>query len=195
MPIRPHPDVRRRGLAPLWLLLACWVLFGAAPRDVAAQSGIDAATAVRRVKAAFLYRFVDYVEWPEAAFASAAAPVVIAVVGDDRLADELLRIVAGRTAGARPFTIRKLGGDVPATVGVHVLFRAGEGGRHPTVAAAAPVLVVGEADGALERGYTINFVLVDEHVRFDVSLGDADRRGLKLSSRLLAVAHEVVPAP
>jgi hypothetical protein len=184
-----------RGCAPLWLLLACWVLLAGTPRDATAQSGIDAATAERRVKAAFLYRFVDYVEWPEAAFASAAAPVVIGILGDDRLADELARIVAGRTAGARPFAIRKLGGDAPVTAGVHVLFVAGEDGRPPPVAATAAVLVVGEADGALEHGYTINFVLVDEHVRFDVSLGDADRRGLRLSSRLLAVAHAVVPAP
>jgi hypothetical protein len=192
---RARAILDRRGIAPLWILLACWVLFAVTPRDVAAQAGIDAATAERRVKAAFLYRFVDYVEWPETAFASDAAPVVIGVLGDDRLADELVRIVAGHTAGTRPFTIRKLGGDAPATVGVHVLFVAGAGARHPPVAATAPVLVAGEADGALERGYTIDFVLVDEHVRFDVSLGDADRRGLKLSSRLLAVAHAVVPAP
>jgi hypothetical protein len=192
---RARVDLRRCGIAPLWLLLACWVLFAATPRDVAAQSGIDATTAERRVKAAFLYRFVDYVDWPETAFPSAAAPVVIGVLGDDRLADELVRIVAAHTAGARPFTIRKLDGDAPAAAGVHVLFVAGDGGRYPPVAATAPVLVAGEADGALERGYTVNFVLVDEHVRFDVSLGDADRRGLKLSSRLLAVAHAVVPAP
>jgi hypothetical protein len=187
--------LRGRGLGPCWLLFACWVLFASMPHDVAAQAEVDAATAERRVKAAFLYRFVDYVEWPDAAFATAAAPLVIGVAGDDRLADELARIVAGRSAGPRPFSIRKLAGDASGIAGVHVLFVAGDGARQPPVAAAAPVLTVASADDALDHGYTINFVRVDEHVRFDVSLVDAERRGLKLSSRLLAVAHDVVAAP
>jgi len=85
----------------------------------AAQS--DAQTAEYRVKAAFLYKFGGYVEWPQGVFAKPDSPIAIGVIGADALAEELARIVAGRTINGRPVTVRKLRPG-EAVARLHVLF-------------------------------------------------------------------------
>lgn len=147
----------------------------------------------RRVKAAFLYKFTGYVDWPATAFRAPHAPLLIGVVGDPLLATEIARLCEGRTAGTRPIAVRALEGLAGAGE-VHVLFIPR---HHAALLAEArargprPVLIVTESEGALAAGSTINFNLVDGRVRFEISLPAADRAGLSLSARLLAVAQTV----
>ena len=157
-----------------------------------AQPDTDTTTDERRIKAAFLYKFAAYVEWPEGVFARPDTPVVIAVDGDDKLADELTQVVTGRTVAGRALTVRKLKKDA-SPVGVHILFASDVREDRPPLSGtqSQPILVVTDSLGALARGSTINFVIIDQHVRFEVSLVDAERRGLKLSARMLAVANSV----
>lgn len=148
-----------------------------------------------RVKAAFLYKFAAYVEWPERAFARADSPVEIGVIGADALAEELAQIVTGRNVNGRPASVRRLRAGDPIA-GLHVLFigRA-DGGRLAEILAAAkgsPLLTVTESEQALELGSVINFVVIDDKVRFDVAIVPADHGSLKISARLLAVARKVV---
>jgi hypothetical protein len=94
--------------------------------------------------------------------------------------------------------VRRLRAGDPIT-GLHVLFigRA-EGGRLAEILAAAkgqPLLTVTESAQALELGSVINFVIVDDKVRFDVALVPADLGSLKISARLLSVARKVVSRP
>jgi hypothetical protein len=158
----------------------------------AAWAQSDPTTVERRVKAAFLYKFADYVEWPSAVFVRADEPLTIAVMGDDPLGDELAQIVKDRTLRGRGVEVRKLKEEDPVA-GVQVLFvgRGRVGALHRSAVHASPILVVTDAAGALAQGSTINFVLSDDRVRFEVSVEDAERRGLKLSSRLLTVAQNV----
>lgn len=181
--------VRRAALAALLALVLTGI---AAP--AAAQSDVDRALE-QRVKAAFLYRFTEFVTWPDAAFAKADAPFVMAVAGPgaDGIADNLRSITAGRTVGGRPIEVRRVAAPEGAA-GAQLLYVAGSDlGRVREMLRAAPrhVLVVTEAEGALENGAVINFVLVQDRVRFDASLESAERRGIRLSSRLLAVARAV----
>jgi hypothetical protein len=157
-----------------------------------AQTDVDGKTAERRIKAAFLYKFAGYVEWPAGAFPASDTPLVIAIDGDEQLADELAQVVAGRTVAGRSLQVRKLKQDV-SPVGAHMLFsRDVREGRPPlSYIPTQPTLVVTDAQGALTRGSAINFIIVDAHVRFEVSLEDAERRGLSISARLLAVAQSV----
>jgi hypothetical protein len=154
----------------------------------------DAAMLEHRVKAAFLYQFAGYVEWPPTAFGQAGTPVTIAVMGAESLADELSQIATGRTVRGRPVTIRRVKTG-ESLAGVHILFIGmTENARLSQVAQAVqpfPVLMVTEAEGALAQGSMINFVLDDRRVRFEVALDTAEKRGLRLSSRLLAVARDV----
>lgn len=179
---------RRRMLAGLFAL-AAGVLAG-----VPAHADGGGATLERSVKAAFLYKFLMFTEFPASAFADPAAPLVIGVAGADDMARELARLVAGRTVNRRPVLVRTLR-DNDSTDGLHLLFVGGsDAGRLARVvrpAQGAPLLVVTEADNGLQHGSVINFRIVAERVRFDVSLDAADKNKIKLSSRLLTVANHV----
>jgi hypothetical protein len=152
----------------------------------------------RKVKAACLYKFASYVEWPAHAFTTPEEPVTIGVLGDETLAEDLRRLVAGRKSGGRPIAVRPVR-DLDALYELRVLFVADrESRRIEEIAAAAEggaTLVVTETKGAIGRGTMINFVLHEGRVRFDVDLTAVARGGLTLSSRLLAVAQNVVPGP
>lgn len=188
-----HRGLRRRmaGWALVCLAGACAQIM-LAPR-AHAQSAVPGVTLERRVKAAFLYKFLGYADFPAGAFADASAPLTIGVVGADDLAIELARVSAGRTINNRNIEVRELRDtDVPGRV--HLLFVAGSDpqrvGRVVRQASGA-MLIVTECDNGLQLGSAINFRIVDERVRFDVSLDAAERNGIKLSSRLLTVANRV----
>lgn len=171
-------------LLPMWLL--------AFPAS-GAREGEDLE---HSVKAAFLYKFASYVEWPASVFPQADTPIAIAVAGSEAIAAELGRLVASRTAQGRSIVVKRLTPGDPLA-GVHILFvgpseveRLAQWARD---AQAHSTLLVTDSRGALERGSAINFVLVDRRVRFEISLDAAEKSSLKLSSRLLAVAQRVHP--
>jgi hypothetical protein len=185
----------RRQVLP-WLVLALAPACLPARADEGGSSD-EAALLERRVKAVFLYKFVDYVTWPVGTFALPDAPLVIGVLGDDHLARELGEVLAGRPGGGRPLGVRRFHDGEPMG-GMHVLFVAREQAARlaplARAAAAQPLLLVSEWEGALDQGSAINFTLVDGRVKFDIALDAAESRGLKLSSRLLTVARKVRPA-
>jgi len=150
-----------------------------------------------RVKAAFLFKFGSYVEWPSGAFVSATAPFTIGVMDADALADELATVVAGRNMDGRPVVVRKLHEGDPIN-GFNIIFigKAVDGKLAGILSPmkGRPTLAVTESEGALELGSMINFVIVDGKVRFDISLQPAAAGSLKISSRLLAVARKVMGA-
>jgi hypothetical protein len=146
------------------------------------------------VKAAFLYKFASFVEWPAPALPQPDTPITIAVAGSETILAELGPMVVGRTAKGHPITVRPIRpGDTLA--GVHILFvgdsESARLGQWAQAAQTHSTLVVTDADSALTRGSVINFVLAERRVRFEVALDAAERSGLKLSSRLLAVAQHV----
>ena len=174
-----------RHIAAAWLLaLFCGAAFGQALEH--------------EVKAAYLFKFLSFVEWPQAALGGPGAPLVIGVAGADDAAAALEQMSAGRSAQGRPVEVRRLREGELAT-GVHMLFlpralapRLRELGRAAPV---QPLLIVCEWDGALDQGAAVNFVRADSRVRFEVALDAAERRGLRISSRMLAVASGVRGAP
>jgi hypothetical protein len=188
------PRGARRRLAAAALALASLAVIGKAPAAEAPPQNAVPVNLERKVKAAFLYKFLGYAEFPASVFGDASAPLVIGVVGADELAAELSRIVAGRSIQARPIVV-KVFQENEAPSGVHLLFVGGsDSARVKTVLKAAqpaPMLLVSEAEHGLQVGSVINFKIVDERVRFDVSLEAADRNSVKLSSRLLTVANQV----
>ena len=112
----------------------------------------------------------------------------------DALADELTRVVEGRTLNGRSIAVQKLRQGA-SLAGVHMLF-VGQSSAMPMTllrkwVQQQPVLVVTESEGALERGSMINFVLAERRVRFEIALDAAEENGLRMSSRLLAVARKV----
>jgi hypothetical protein len=189
----PRQGLRRR-LAG-WALLCATALCGGLGLAPPARAENAAASAVleRRVKAAFLYKFLGYTDFPASAFADAAAPLTIGVIGADDLAIELARVVAGRTVNNRAIEVRELR-EADAAARVHLLFVGGfDQQRVARIVrqATGAMLIVTECESGLQVGSVINFRIVDERVRFDVALDAAERNGIKLSSRLLTVANRV----
>jgi hypothetical protein len=173
-------------------LLVCALLIAAGVPARPARAEGPSREREDRVKAAFLYKFSGYVEWPEGVLAP-DAPLRIGVIGSESLAKELTRMTAVRAG--RPVEVLTVRPFDPVP-DVHVLFI----GRSQSDRLSAlirtvpdrPILVVTDCDGALAQGSMINFVVVSGHLRFEVALQPVRRRHLSLSSRLLAVAQSVV---
>lgn len=176
------------------LAIALCIAAGAAAMPASAQS---AAASADEVKAAYLYRFIGYVDWPPRVFTSAHSPIVIGVVGADAVLADLGGLVRGRTAEGRPVVVQELLPGAPLE-GTHLLFISKDiiaprsWLQH---ARQNSVLVVTESPQGLAGGGVLNFVLAEHRVRFEASLPAAEQSGLKLSSRLLAVASRVVTDP
>jgi len=145
------------------------------------------------VKAAFLYKFAGYVEWPPRTDTGAGEPFTIGVLDSDAVAGELERLVPGRSVAGRPVTVRRLRRG-ESLKGVQLLFAGGPDPDEDAIRAAHAqgALVVTESRGGLAAGSAINFVMAADHVGFEVSLDGAERSGLRISARMLAVARRVV---
>lgn len=163
-------------------------------RPAFAQPNDGLRVSEQSVKAAYLYKFAGYVDWPDLPPGEAGAPINIGVVGSGSLADELARITVARTVNNRPIRVRRVTADVPLDE-IQVLFiGAQERNRLDdwlSQARSFPILTVTESEGALSDGSIINFTVNDQRVRFEVSLSAADGSRLRLDSRLLAVAQRV----
>lgn len=143
------------------------------------------------VKAAYLFRFLSFIEWPASAFAQPDTPLAIGVLGADEVLAELRAIVPGRVVQGRPVSVQRL---LPgeSVAGLHVVFVGrGASSQLARIAPGQALLVVGESESGLDQGAVVNFVRTEGRVRFEVALDTAERRDLKISSRMLGVASNV----
>jgi len=179
---------------PGWLVLVFAVLlagFGLSCLAGGAQPALPGVpTLERSVKAAYLSKFLGYVDFAETA---ASAPLNVGVLAADDIAAELTRITAGRPVNGRPVQVRRLRDGEPLD-GLEMVFIGADASRPVQAlrnAAEKSVLSVTEMDNGLQQGAVINFRLVDDRVRFEVSLPAAEKGRLRLSSRLLSVAYHI----
>lgn len=146
----------------------------------------------RQVKAAYLYKFSTFVEWPDNSFARPDSPLVIGVSDGEALTAELERTVSGRMVNGRPLQVKRLKrGD--ALTAVHILFIGDRSAAQELLAQARgqPVLTVSDRDDVYGMGSVINFVVANERLRFEVSLKAAASAGLRISARMLSAAYRV----
>ena len=147
------------------------------------------------VKAAFLFNFAKFVEWPQKVFVNNTEPIVIGIVGEDPFGDAFAAIVKEQTAQGRKIEIRNYKVDEDCG-GCHLLFVPRSVGSQTRDILqrirGRPILTVGESEDFLRHGGNINFALVDKTVRFDINAKAAEQVGLKASSKLLAIARSVI---
>jgi hypothetical protein len=147
-----------------------------------------------QVKAAFIYNFAKFVQWPVDAFKGPSDPISICVLGQDPFGSSLGDTVANRSIDGRSLIIRHLA-NIKQVVGCHVLFiGSAEDKRLPSTVAdirATGVLTIGDSDFSGVDGVVINFKLEGGKVRFDINVDAAEREKLRISSRLLSLAHVV----
>ena len=176
-----------------WLVaIALFVAPWASAADPPAETALAAS-----VKAAYLCKFLNYIELPASAAPQDDAPFVIGVAGSDEVFAALQQMVKGRNVKNRPLIARYIGETDPL-IGVHVLFvsRQIDIAQSTLVKDArdASVVVVSETPAGLVQGSIINFLLLSGRVRFEVNLDAAEAASIKISSRILAVAERVVGA-
>jgi len=147
------------------------------------------------VKAAYLFKFTKFVEWPSSAFASADAPFVIGIVGRDPFGG-LDHILEGKRTGERDFEVRTLSASDSAGLRAcqMIFVNNAEEHRLPEILAALqgrPVLVVGETEGFASAGGMLGFAVHQSHMGVEVNSSAARAARLKISSQLLNIAKIV----
>ena len=172
------------GLRALAVLLAALALSTAPAR----------ADDVNQVKADMLWNIAKFIRWPETAFAKGESDFVFTILGDDSLAEALAASLSTRTINGRPVFVRVVG-RVQDVVGSQILYVAASTlGRFPDVVRelrGSPVLTVANVPGFVEGGGMVDFVAEADKVRFEIHQARAEKAGLKISARLLALARVV----
>lgn len=147
-----------------------------------------------QVKAAMIFKFLSYVDWPKTAFSVPEEPLRVWVLGASRIGNELRDAVAERTVNGRPVDLFAVNGIHEITK-PHAVFVGLHAERYlPELARLAEqeaFLIITENSEGLHTGSTINLRLIDGRMGFDVSLTSAQLSNLKLSARLLSVASSV----
>jgi hypothetical protein len=145
-----------------------------------------------QVKAAVLYNIAKFVDWPADAFADAATPLVICILGVDPFGTILDDTLKGHMVGKRPVLAKRI---TDVTSGCHLLFVANsERRRLPSIfdrVRRTSMLTVGEAEGFADQGGMIGLATDGNRVRFDINVEAVDGARLKLSARLMALASAV----
>jgi hypothetical protein len=160
--------------------------FAAVP-GILTGNGIGAAPDVA-IKAAFLYNFAKFVDWPAL---PAGARIVVCAVGDDAFAGALIETVRGQSIGGHPIGVSRPR-DSSAWRVCHLLFipdaetRRSAGGLSELKM--LPVLTVSDSRGFAEGGGIIELYLEGDKMRFVINMDAADLSGLRISSRLLLLA-------
>lgn len=182
------------------LLPAAVFLAAAWPPAEPAAAQVLVESLARQIQAAFLYHFAGFVRWPDTAFSTDTAPLVIGVLGDDPFGPVLDDTVKGKKVKGRSVEIRRLQwnpGNRAKMGKCHILFvSASEQDRFDKIRAALdgqPVLLVGDTQNFAENGGMIGFVLKEDRMAFEVNRVAIERAELKVSSRLLKLAIIVKP--
>jgi hypothetical protein len=147
-----------------------------------------------QVKAAFVYNFLKFVEWPAGATGSAIDTFVVVIVGGGTTAEATRRFLASKQVGDRPVQVRTAKWN-ESLAGAHAVLVTERDDRRVAhvlaEAAAAKVLSIGEGESFAGRGGVIALLIDNRKVRFDVDTGAANAAGLRISSKLLALTRVV----
>jgi YfiR/HmsC-like len=147
-----------------------------------------------QVKAAFLYNFAKFVEWPAEAFRTPKDPIMVCVLGHNPFGNALEEVIRGKSIEGRAVTFRQVSGSEQASACQILFISSTEGKRFWSLYANLKpegILTVGEAQGFASDGGVINFKLEDGHVRFEINVGAAEHAQLQISSKLLSLAQIV----
>lgn len=166
-------------------LVAAALFAGAAPAS--------AAVTENDVKAAFLPKFARYVNWPAAAAPTGSDPFVLCVIGGNPFGDGLDAAARAQSVDGRRILVRRLD-SASGSAGCQIAYVAGSKSESVANLLAGlrgkPILTVTDSSNGSSRGI-IHFSIVAGRVRFAIDEADASRRGLTISSRLLALALSV----
>jgi YfiR/HmsC-like len=150
------------------------------------------------LKAAFLFNFAKFVQWPPSSFPSPQSQFTICVLGDDPFGKSIDEMLRGKAIGEHPVIVTRCR-SLPEAAHCQIVFiSSSEKKRLPEILAAlkgSSTLAVGETDGFAVSGGVIQFTLEEQHVHFIINVNAAEQAGLQISSKLLALAKVVRDVP
>lgn len=177
-----------RHASPLRIAGACaWLLLLSFSRSADAQPASASAPAI---KAAFVFNFMKFVEWPSAAFAAPDAPLVLCVSGASNDLGDALQSLDGRSVQGRPLAIRRdvRAADLRACNAAYLGDLAAPA-QGDSANPASAVLTVGDFPGFAAAGGMIGLYSEDGKIRFEINAGSVQRSALKISSQLMKLAR------
>jgi hypothetical protein len=174
------------------LLLLSLALWSAAATWAFAASSMERAPGEYDVKAAYLYYFAKFVEWPTRVFITNNSPIIIGIAGDDPFGPILKKAVSSKMVQNRSIMIYH-----PKTLSdwqsCHIVFiNSSEAGRTAPILEAfegSHALTVCEKEGAARSKCIISFVMEGGRVQFEVDNKKAEKAGIKISSKLMMVSR------
>jgi hypothetical protein len=178
----------RSSISPMLVLL---LLLAQAARSFAA----DPQTLTEyQIKAGFFFNFTRFVDWPESAFVNASSPVFVCILGETPMTDLVTDVALGKVVNGRAVSIRRVKASDDLRQ-CNLLFISAEEERHTAEILAslkkANTLTVGETPGFAQAGGMINFSIQENRVKLELNLEATTRAGLKVNSKLIAVARLV----
>ncbi len=192
----PRPGARSTRVRRLGCVIGLLISLQAAGLDGGSLALAQGAQPTEyEVKAAFLYNFARFIEWPADAFDGPQTPLVIGILGEDPFGPALDDIIAGKKVGGRDVVVLRLHGNQDPR-GCHLLFISASEKKHlPEILLSlrgSTVVTVSESERFIYSGGTISLLVENSRVRFEVNLDAAARARAKLSAKLLALARGVV---
>jgi hypothetical protein len=180
-----------------FLALLMWAFSGEASTEPAQGQSEESAEVNREytIKAAYLYQFGRYVQWPSHAFPDSRTPLVIGVLGTDPFGAVLDDIARTKRVDQRPIVVRRFA-TMADYAPCHILFVAASTSPEQKATAIKKaqnfaVLIVGEEPGFAEQGGIVNFFMDENRIRFEINPKAAGVDQLKISSKLLSLAKIV----
>jgi hypothetical protein len=180
-----------RGIRVLWVSL----MFAALAFPCSAQIADSGDSSEYLIKAGFIFNFANLMQWPVNTFSNPDSPIVIGIVGTDTSGGILDEVLAGKKVNGRSFAVKHLkrGMDLK---GCNIVFVSASETAHLDeilhLLKNMPILTIGETPSFAQRGGIINFIVVDDKIRFEVNVDAAKQADISISSRLLALA-KIVP--
>lgn len=196
-PARPRPQargVRSRPAGPLRAL----ALAAALACPAAASARPAPAPDVNATKAEMVWNIAKFIQWPDTALATSNGQLVFTILGEDDLAASLATLLSSKLVNGKPVFVRFARRAQDAR-GSQILYVAASEQAHVDevlgAVAGEPVLTVANAPGFAARGGMVGFAPGGDRVRFEINLGHAEKSGLRISAKLLALARVVDQTP
>lgn len=161
-----------------------------------------------QIKAAFLYNFMQFVDWPEEKVSDTNDPIILGIIGDDPFGDAFKPIESKRIKGKKSLIKRFEGieklkksddkgqSKIELIRQCHLLFICSSEKENLkdviNLVSGYDILTVGETPNMLESGGIVNFLLDENKVRFEINLSTARRENIKIRSQLLRLAKKVI---
>jgi len=168
------------------------ILASSAGTQTPAQRLTQAQVTEYALKAAFLYKFAPFVEWPPRAFPLPSTPLTICIAGSDPFGPLADQAMSGQEFGPRGVTLRRIASADAGSGSCHVMF-IGPNGGSPSTLRGHPVLTITDGDRSADEKGVVHFVIHGDRVRFEIDDRSAQQGGLSISSKLLSLAESVRP--